>query len=129
MKVARLTALVLLALDMALIALPAGANDWNKGPDPDEYKEFIAKMKVGGDGPLDTQFWFQAGMMVGLTAAKEDYAKAGVAPLYCLPADLQPVDLRDLILAELKANPRAGRALHAGVEKIAVSIVRGKYPC
>lgn len=129
MKMVRTIKKIGVLLCMVFAAGPAAAQNWNQGPKPDEYIEFITKMKVGGNGPLDAQFWFQAGMMVGLQAAKEDYAGAGIAPLYCLPTDLQPVDLRDQILAELKANPDAWRALHAGVEKTAVYVVRRKYPC
>lgn len=114
---------------LAFATAPAEAQNWNEGPKSDEYEKFITQMKVGGDGPLDIQFWYQAGMIAGLQAAKEDYARLGTAPLYCLPVDLQPVDLRDAILAELKANPGAWRNPDVGVEKTAVHVARRKYPC
>ena len=116
-------------LCIAVAGLPATADDWNKGLEPDDYEMFDTKVKVDEQRPLGARFFFHAGMVAGLQGAKEDYAKAGVAPLYCLPADLKPEILGDLILAELKANPHAWRALHAGAEKLAVYVVRRKYPC
>lgn len=117
-------------LCVALSAQQAVANDWNGGLGPKEYRDFMSKMKVGGDGPLDNQYWFAAGMLAGLQAAKEEYAKAGVKPLFCLPTELQPVDLRDLIFVELKDNEATWRGRpDARSEKIALHVVRWKFPC
>ncbi len=113
----------------ALAALPAKANDWNKGPLPTEYEQFDKMVKFDPDRPQGARFFFEVGMVVGLQAAQEDYSKAGVAPLYCLPADFRPEVLRDLILAELKANPLAWRASSALTEKLALHVARRKYPC
>lgn len=109
-------------------ALPAGAHDWNSGPKPDVYENVMSKA-APDDAPPDPQSWFRAGMMAGLQGANEEYVKAGAVPLFCVPADFRPGDLRDLILAELKKNPDAWRALHAPAEKVAVYVVRQKYPC
>lgn len=109
--------------------LPAAAQNWNRGPTAKEYENFMSRMNVGGTGPVDNQFWFQAGMMAGLQAAKDEYVKAGAVPLFCLPLDLQPVDLRDLIFAELKNNGVAWGAPYGTAEKIALHVVRRKFPC
>ncbi len=125
----RIVGAAALVLGIALIALPAVAQNWNEGLGPKEYRDFISGMNVGGTGPLDRQFWFQAGIMVGLQAAKEEYATAGAKPLFCLPVDLQPVDLRDLILTELDSNGAAWGAPDATSEKIVLHVVRRQFPC
>lgn len=116
-------------LFVAMMGLPAVAADENRGPGLKEYEGSLSKISVGDDPP-NPQFWFHAGLLTGLHWAKEEYAKAKATPLFCLPANLQPVDLRDLILAELKTNGDIWRRTPgATVEKVALHVVRRKYPC
>jgi hypothetical protein len=129
MIVVRAMSGIIALLCIAFATAPAAAQNWNKGPLPTEYEQFDKMVKVDPNRPLGARFFFEVGMAVGLQAAQEDFSKAGIAPLYCLPADLRSEVLRDLILAELKASPNVWRASSAGIEKLAIHVVRAKYPC
>mgnify|MGYP003620060318 CR=1 FL=1 len=127
-SISRVAAFCMLTLVGAGASLPVKADN-NKGPNPAEYEKIWGGNRDGLD-VHDPMFWYHAGMIAGFKESAGEYARMGQKPLFCLPAEFWPTEMRDLIIEELAKDGATWRRVSwATAEKVALHVLRRQYPC
>lgn len=113
-----------------LLASPlrASAEDFNRGFSIEVYEALSVRQPYIGVDPRASTYL--DGIMIGLHAAKQEYVKAGQAPLFCTSSDFRVVDLYEQMADELAAEGHTWRrASDATASRLALYVMRRHYPC
>jgi hypothetical protein len=129
MSFLRLTGAVILTAGVFLAGQPAAANDLNRGFTIEGYEEFSDPSEWQESQGRRAR-WYHYGLLAGMQVVKEEYAKAGAVPLFCLPLEIGAIDLHRMMVGELAQGDQTWqRASTATAEQLALYVVRRAYPC